>query len=868
MSKSQSEETGGTVVDTDPRNNFLALKLALAIKTGDGDQFCEAYDNRGLSGLNKQEFDWIKEQARKDSVLPVMTLKARMGWYKDMVIPDFVRKLEENVAFKKAPDIGPELQKEAALMREEADYQEGRKRVKNAVEGMIGTASPNKDDLKFGKAGSDKNQNYTRKAMTELNDRETRAELFQNYHKEENFDVMNALSMRKKNSHVKLDIPSQVDDPITFGLGGSSCCVEETPVEVEPVPTKPKNRRKQKKPSRREPSIKDAGPRPAEVQTNRGKLEAGDGPSEAVELALSAVEKPRDYGTMDNAEPVVEKDERKPKKRTIKQFKEEKERERQNVNIRPQFLVSPNNAEHPFWLIQPPAATQATEPKPKDKKLLQRDEARKRELLNLKYQIPDWVEEEDKKEKTKKQAQGNKGKAKKGKKKEQVKQAAKQEKQEKPQSVKKENSVETNSLSDTSEYAQLTPKAEAVKSERRKSHEFIDERSLLYDDDEWATIGVSKPTRSERRSVPSDSRANEPKRSPPTRSPPNLQQPRFPLQNNRVTSIENQKQETLSRPARQKTPDIKVNSTQDWPGLPPSNKGDAPKLLPPLAHRPGTRYEQRQASKAARASAQAAAAAAEAARDAAAEKARAARIEAEKAEAARNELAKLEAAQAERARIVAEKAEAMRRQAEQARIQAEEARIKAAKAEAETARIQAVKEATETARLESERAAAVKADALRSSVFSARATPPPSKAPSARKGKLRQERNQEREKSTESDIMENILGDQMGLNFFTAPCEDLPDEEKEFPVFSNAQAEEESWPDEPVMQEERASSSNEMRLDSEQIRQMLLKFNAKARTYPAMTQPHEKIVQFHNKKYQKLLAKHKNGCRKTVIYSS
>jgi hypothetical protein len=56
MSKSQSEETGGTVVvDTDPRNNFLALKLALALKSGDGDQFCEAYDNRGLSGLNKQE---------------------------------------------------------------------------------------------------------------------------------------------------------------------------------------------------------------------------------------------------------------------------------------------------------------------------------------------------------------------------------------------------------------------------------------------------------------------------------------------------------------------------------------------------------------------------------------------------------------------------------------------------------------------------------------------------------------------------------------------------------------------------------------------------------------------------------------------
>ena len=71
---------------------------------------------------------------------------------------------------------------------------------------------------------------------------------------------MNALSMRKKNSHVKLDIPSQVDDPITFGLGGSSCFVEEAPVEVEPVPTKSKNRRKQKKPSRREPSIKVSNP--------------------------------------------------------------------------------------------------------------------------------------------------------------------------------------------------------------------------------------------------------------------------------------------------------------------------------------------------------------------------------------------------------------------------------------------------------------------------------------------------------------------------------------------------------------------------------------------------------------------------------
>jgi len=832
MSKSLSE---------DPRNNFLALKLALALKSGDGDQFCEAYDNRGLSGLNKQEFDWIKEQARKDSVLPVMTLKARMGWYKDM------------------PDLGPELSKEAALMREEVDFKEGRKRVQSAVAGMIGTASPKNDDLKFGKAASDKNQNYTRKAMTELNDKETRAELFQNYHKEENFEVMNALSMRKKNSHVKLDIPSQVDDPITFGLGGGSCCVEETPVEVEPLPTKPKNRRKQKKPSRREPSIKDAGPRPANVQTNRGKLEAGDAESEADELALS-VEKPRDYGTMAIAEPIVEKDERKPKKRTIKQFKEEKERERQSVNIRPQFL----------------AAAQTTEPKPKEKKLLQREQDRKRELAREKYQIPDWVEEEDKKEKTKKQAQGNKSKPKKGKKKEQVKQAAKQEKQEKPQSAKKDSSVETYSLSDPSEHAQQTLKAEPVKRESRKSNELIDERSLFYDDDNWATIGVSKAPRNERRSVPSDARAQEPKRSPSAGSPPNDLQPRFPLQNNRLTSIENQNQEALSRPARQKTPDIKVNSTQDWPGLPPSNKGDAPKILPPMAHRPGTRYEQRQASKAARASAQAAAAAAEAAKDAAAERALAARTEAERAEATRIEMAKLEAAQEETARIEAEKAEAMRRQAEQARIEADEARIKAAKAEAaraqaaqaETARIQAAKEAAEGARLESERAAAMKADALRSNVSSPRATPPPSKSPPARKGKLRQERTQEREKSTESDIMENILGDQMGLNFFTTPCEDLPDEEKEFPVFPNAQAEEDSWADDPVTPEERDSFRNEMRLDSEQIRQMLLNFNAKARNYPAMTQSQEKIVQFHNKKYQKLLAKHKNGCRKTVIYSS
>ena len=39
----------------DPRNNFLALKLALALKKGDGDKFCEAYDKPSLSGLGLDE---------------------------------------------------------------------------------------------------------------------------------------------------------------------------------------------------------------------------------------------------------------------------------------------------------------------------------------------------------------------------------------------------------------------------------------------------------------------------------------------------------------------------------------------------------------------------------------------------------------------------------------------------------------------------------------------------------------------------------------------------------------------------------------------------------------------------------------------
>ena len=61
------------------------------------------------------------------------------------------------------------------------------------------------------------------------------------------------------------------------------------------------------------------------------------------------MEKPRDYGTMstfssENA--VVEREEnRKPKKRTIKAFREEKERERnQSVNIRPQFIGRADSA--------------------------------------------------------------------------------------------------------------------------------------------------------------------------------------------------------------------------------------------------------------------------------------------------------------------------------------------------------------------------------------------------------------------------------------------------------------------------------------------------------------------------------------------
>ena len=43
----------------DPRNNFLALKLALALKNGDGDKFCEAYDKPSLSGLGLDEVNPI-----------------------------------------------------------------------------------------------------------------------------------------------------------------------------------------------------------------------------------------------------------------------------------------------------------------------------------------------------------------------------------------------------------------------------------------------------------------------------------------------------------------------------------------------------------------------------------------------------------------------------------------------------------------------------------------------------------------------------------------------------------------------------------------------------------------------------------------
>ena len=63
----------------------------------------------------------------------------------------------------------------------------------------------------------------------------------------------------------------------------------------------------------------------------------------------------------------------------------------------------------------------------KPKKLKKSDKQKEIALLRENYQIPDWVEEEDKKEKAKKQKRGNKEKTKKGK--------------EKKKSVKKETKI-------------------------------------------------------------------------------------------------------------------------------------------------------------------------------------------------------------------------------------------------------------------------------------------------------------------------------------------------------------------------------------------------------------------------------------------
>ncbi|CAG5079672.1 Oidioi.mRNA.OKI2018_I69.PAR.g9314.t1.cds [Oikopleura dioica] len=750
----------------DPRNNFLALKLALALKNGDGDKFCEAYDKPSLSGLGFEELTWIKEQARKDASLPEMTLKARMGWYKDMVIPDFVRKLED--LSTRTPELDAELRRDMEeIAKEEKEFKESRETIRNVVGNMIGNPSPK---------NSDKNQNYKRKPMSDVKN-ETRQDFFKNYHDEEEF-FTNELGMRKK-EWVQVEMPtlpsSQVDDPISFNtLGGNSYIHdEELPVDLEGKTTSSsKSRRKQKKPTKEKShslcrqQIIHCGYFIMVCEINI-KLKIFK--NRILPLAAS----------LQQAEPP------KPQKDSAKEAREAKE---------------------------------AQERKAKEKEE-KKEEMKRLEKEREKYQIPDWVllEEEDKKnqEKTGKKATGKKAKkGKKGK----GESNAKQNNKNQQNSTKKQNSVETTNGTAGISSSENPGKDQPIvskpqKKERRHSIELIDERSLLYDDDDWATIGVKAAKPTDRRSVPA--RIEAPSSSAiPRRTPPRAPSPqRAPVS---LRPEEDFPQLPSNRPVRQNTPELKVNSTQEWPGLPgPTSKGDAPKILPQPNRGVGTRYEQRQASKAARAVASLKAA--EAAKEAA-------RIEAEKAEAARREAARIEAA----------KEEAARQEAEQARIQAEAARLEAERAEA--------------ARLEAE-----KAEAARLAAENAKRKP------------------------RETDEVENILGDKMGLNFMVTHSDeelDFPEEEKvENPVQSKVTVQAEvtfgeanaSWTDEDI-EEKSPKESGKRSFNAEEIQQLLLK-SAPVRTEEP-TEYHRKIVQFHNTKYQKLLNKHKNGCSKTVIYSS
>lgn len=209
--------------------NFYALKLAIAIQSEDGNDFCTEYDLISRNKLTQQQLDWIKEKARSDSELPKATLKARMRWYNDKVIPSAPESetssqpnnpfgkpfnIENSVKLpEKSTNVAPAISEKT-----ESEYQNAVNNLKARMNSMVDNpimksySSGSYSDAKYGNSltTSDVNKNYST-AITS----DERACLFNGFH-EDGPGHGNSFEMKeiKKKEYTEISI----DDAIDFRL--------------------------------------------------------------------------------------------------------------------------------------------------------------------------------------------------------------------------------------------------------------------------------------------------------------------------------------------------------------------------------------------------------------------------------------------------------------------------------------------------------------------------------------------------------------------------------------------------------------------------------------------------------------------------
>lgn len=196
-----------------PTLNYYALKLALALKSEDGNNFCQEYDNLPVNQLTQDQVDWIKEKARSDSALPHPTLLARMKWFKDKVLPTSTLPTSSP-----SKSVTPANQAHAVISEKtESEYHSAVSNLKSRMNSIVDNPILKSGLGSYGGHGdgyaspaletSDGNKNYL-----SVNP-ETRESLFNGFH-EGDIEMVDLSRKRTDRGYTEVNI----DEAVEFGL--------------------------------------------------------------------------------------------------------------------------------------------------------------------------------------------------------------------------------------------------------------------------------------------------------------------------------------------------------------------------------------------------------------------------------------------------------------------------------------------------------------------------------------------------------------------------------------------------------------------------------------------------------------------------